>query len=110
MRSGVVAEVFRTGKKREIRCIEKEKHLLLSTEWIDDQDTSLESLVCVPLIHREIVVGTISLFTSYQHDYNHSDNDFINSLSNALALFTRTLDIEEGINKSSKGDIGYIEY
>jgi hypothetical protein len=100
----IVGRVFQSGKYDIINDIENHQEEFSSIQWVRDQN--LESLVCFPLIIFGKVVGTLSLFTGYSHDFSESDIDFLENVSFLMASFmVRSKGIPEDKIKLERQDV-----
>jgi GAF domain len=81
----IVGRVFQSGKYDIIADIDNNQDEFSSIQWVRDQN--LKSLVCFPLVILGKVIGTLSLFTGYSHDFSESDIDFLENVSFLLASF-----------------------
>ncbi|AFZ03907.1 GAF domain-containing protein [Calothrix sp. PCC 6303] len=83
----IVGRVFQSGKYEIIEDIEiKEREdEFTNLEWIKSQN--LKSFICFPLLILGKVIGTLSLFTGYIHEFTESDIDFLENVSFLLAAF-----------------------
>jgi hypothetical protein len=82
---GVVGKVFESGKYEKIEYIEEGKSELTNLKWIQTQN--LKSFICFPLLILGKVIGTLSLFTGYAHEFSDSDIEFLENVSFLLAAF-----------------------
>lgn len=81
----IVGRVFQSGKYEIVEDIAKSEDEFTNLEWIRSQN--LKSFICFPLLMLGKVVGTLSLFTGYIHEFTESDIDFLENVSFLLAAF-----------------------
>ena len=81
----IVGKVFQSGKYEIVENIEKRESEFTNLKWVEDQN--LQSFICFPLIILGKVIGTISLFTGYVHEFSESDIEFLENVSFLLAAF-----------------------
>ena len=81
----IVGKVFQSGKHEIVENISKREGEFTNIQWIRDQN--LKSFVCFPLKILGKVIGTISLFTGYVHEFSDSDLEFLENVSFLLAAF-----------------------
>lgn len=87
---GIVGEVLENKEPIIVENIEKNIDKFLNKEWIETQKKQgkpLKSFICYPLVIRNKVVGTISLFTGYYHKFIESELLFLKNISFQLAVF-----------------------
>lgn len=82
---GVVGKVFETGEYEIVKNIEDEEEKIIDKEWVKSQN--LKSFICFPLLTLGKVIGTLSLFTGYVHEFTDSDIEFLGNVSSLLAAF-----------------------
>lgn len=81
----IVGRVFHSGKHEIIKDITEREDEFTNIEWIRSQN--LKSFICFPLVMLGKVIGTLSLFTGYVHEFTESDIDFLENVSFLLAAF-----------------------
>jgi GAF domain-containing protein len=85
----IVGRVFQSGKYEIIKDIDKDIDKkgseFTNVEWIKSQN--LKSFICFPLLVLGKVIGTLSLFTGYVHEFTESDIEFLENVSFLLAAF-----------------------
>ncbi|NJL90486.1 MAG: DUF1822 family protein [Coleofasciculaceae cyanobacterium SM2_1_6] len=82
---GLVGTVFKSGEFIEISNISERKNEFTNRDWIESQ--GLESFICFPLIILGKVIGTLSLFTGYVHEFTKGDREFLENVSFLLAAY-----------------------
>lgn len=81
----IVGKVFQSGRHEKVEDIAKREDEFNNLEWIKSQN--LKSFICFPLLMLGKVIGTLSLFTGYIHEFNESDIVFLENVSFLLAAF-----------------------
>lgn len=81
----LVGEVYRNRQHIIIGDIDKEAHRFNSYSWINKQN--LKSFIGFPLAIQGEVVGTISLFAGYVHQFTKNDIEFLENISYLLAAY-----------------------
>lgn len=81
----IVGKVFQSGRHEKVEDITKREDEFNNLEWIRSQN--LKSFVCFPLLMLGKVIGTLSLFTGYIHEFTESDIIFLENVSFLLAAF-----------------------
>lgn len=82
---GIVGKVFETGKPEKVECIQERENEFTNLEWIKSQ--KFKSFICFPLLVLGKVIGTLSLFIGYVHQFSDSDIDFLENVAFLLAAF-----------------------
>jgi GAF domain-containing protein len=82
---GIVGEVFKSKKPIIIQNIETNKQKFFNKQWLEINQ--LKSCICYPLIMQGEVVGTVTLFTGYHHNFSDSDKAFLENISFQLGAF-----------------------
>jgi GAF domain-containing protein len=82
---GIVGKVFESGKFVAISNISEREKEFTSLSWVKSQ--GLKSFICFPLLILGKVIGTLSLFTGYTHEFTDSDIEFLENVSFLLAAF-----------------------
>ncbi|MBP0002890.1 MAG: GAF domain-containing protein [Cyanobacteria bacterium SBC] len=82
---GIVGKVFESGNLVAISNIKEREKEFSSLSWIKRQ--GLKSFICFPLLMLGKVIGTLSLFTGYVHEFTDSDIEFLENVSFLLAAF-----------------------
>jgi len=82
---GLVGTVFESGESIEISNISERKEEFTNGDWIESQ--GLKSFICFPLIILGKVIGTLSLFTGYVHEFTKGDLEFLENVSFLLAAY-----------------------
>jgi GAF domain-containing protein len=82
---GIVGKVFESGSFVEVPNINEREKDFTNLSWIKSQ--GLKSFICFPLIILGKVIGTLSLFTGYVHEFTDSDIEFLENVSFLLAAF-----------------------
>ena len=95
---GVVAEKL----KPEYFLISEENigRFFVNEEWV--RNNQFKSFGCFPLISRDKLVGTISLYVSYEYDFHPSCLKFLNRLTTLLASFIRRVNEDEKLEQMDK--------
>jgi GAF domain-containing protein len=81
----IVGRVFQSGRYEKVEDIAKREDEFNNLEWIKSQN--LKSFICFPLLMLGKVIGTLSLFTGYIHEFTESDIVFLENVSFLLAAF-----------------------
>ena len=108
----IVGRVFQSGRHEIVEDISKRESEFTNLEWIRSQN--LKSFVCFPLLILGKVIGTISLFTGYIHEFSESDIDFLENVAFLLAAFRvrsrRIKEIEIPRDTSTTNEIESLYY
>lgn len=89
----IVAKVFRNLKPEKVERIEERINEFKSVDWINKQN--LKSFVCFPLVIKEKAIGTLSLFTGYEHNFSENDIEFLENVSHLLAAYAYRVGVKE---------------
>jgi hypothetical protein len=81
----IVGRVFESGKYELVENIETRKDEFTNLQWIESQN--LKSFICFPLSILGKVVGTLSLFTGYVHEFSDGDINFLKDVALLLAAY-----------------------
>jgi GAF domain-containing protein len=81
---GMVGKVWETGQYI-IKDVDENPEEFMSRVWMKEQP--LTSFICFPLSIQGEVVGTLSLFTGYKHQFNLNEIDFLTNVSYLLAAY-----------------------
>jgi signal transduction histidine kinase len=81
----IPGEVFATGEKEIITDIEERKIEFKNIDWITQN--GLKSYVCLPLPVKNKRVGTLSLFTGFNHQFYESDINYLEDVASLIASF-----------------------
>jgi GAF domain-containing protein len=93
---GLVGRVYQTGEPIEINKTKDKLKLFLSREWIEK--VNLESFFCFPLIYQGKSVGTMSIFTGYEHELFDSERKFLQEISLLLASCQSAIDEQNEVD------------
>lgn len=77
--SGIAGEVFKTQKTIFIEYIDCEIDKFSNREFI--KQNNFKSYVCIPLLMRERVFGTISVFIGYYHRFSNNHKYFLENIA-----------------------------
>lgn len=81
---GMTGKVCESGQYI-IKHVDENPEEFFSRIWMKEQ--RLKSFICFPLSIQGEVVGTLSLFTRYKHQFNPSEIDFLTNVSYLLAAY-----------------------
>lgn len=87
---GLVGKVYRTKEPIEINKISENVKLFVSRKWI--MDSNLKSFFCYPLIYQGQAIGTMSIFTGYEHELHDQDRKFLQEVSLLVASCHSAID------------------
>ncbi|MDJ0900815.1 MAG: GAF domain-containing protein [Xenococcus sp. MO_188.B8] len=82
---GIVGEVYIRKRYKAINISKKTLKNFYSWEWINKN--KLKSFFCFPCLIQGKVVGTISLFTGYEHSLDEDDINFLQNVSFLVAAY-----------------------
>jgi GAF domain-containing protein len=82
---GLVGKTFQLGQPVLIESISERIKQFKSKDWI--KLNKFESFGCFPLIYKEDVVGTLSLYTGYKYEFHRSSREFLGRVSSLIAAF-----------------------
>jgi nitrogen-specific signal transduction histidine kinase len=94
---GIVGQVFKTNTAEYINDIENYKKPYFNKTWIEKN--SLKSHACVPLSIEDNVVGNISVYTGYKHEFSDSDKSFLRTISFLTAAIIYIVQYKEELSK-----------
>lgn len=98
---GMVGKVAQTGQYI-VKYVDENPEEFKSRRWIISQ--KLKSFICFPLSIEGKVVGTLSLFTGYKHDFKGIDFDFLTNFSRLLAAYKVAISNNKNIEKHEPND------
>jgi signal transduction histidine kinase len=99
---GLLGEVFSTKKPRIVLNISSSDLEYFNIKWIEKN--GLVSHACYPLIARNKCVGTISVFTSYEHKFYDNDKSFLQTTAFLASSFINRINLEDELGKT-KGEL-----
>lgn len=82
---GLVGKAFQLGQPTIVENISDRIDQFKSKDWI--QLNQFQSFGCFPLIYKEDVVGTLSLYTAYQYQFHPGTKEFLGRVSFLIAAF-----------------------
>ena len=86
---GLAEKAISTGRKIIIQDIRDQKHIQKfspnNRDWIIDNE--LNSFACFPLVAKDRIVGTISLYTGFNYDFYPDSVRFVQSVADLVASF-----------------------
>ena len=86
---GLAGRVYKTEEPIIIRRIEDGKNEFRNIDWI--KSNHLKSYACFPLSIESKVVGTLSLYTGFIHNFDDSDTEFLENICSLIATFSESL-------------------
>lgn len=95
---GIVGKVFETNEPEYIPDIEKyDKDKYFNGGWI--KENGLRSHACVPLSVEDKVVGTISVYAAYKHEFSETNKSFLKTISFLTAAIIAIVQHKEELSK-----------
>jgi signal transduction histidine kinase len=85
---GFAGRVFASGVPIIIRDLREKASEFQNVTWI--QSNHLRSYACVPLKVKDKVVGTLSVYTGFVHQFDESDVDLLNNIAFLVAAFVES--------------------
>lgn len=82
---GLVGRAFQLGQPTIVENISDRIDQFKSKDWI--QLNQFQSFGCFPLIYKDDVVGTLSLYTAYQYQFHPGTKEFLGRVSFLIAAF-----------------------
>lgn len=99
--SQIVGEVYNSKKEKYIKDInEVEIKKFNNKEWI--RNNQLKSFACLPLCVQEECVGTISVYTKYNHIFYKDHRNFLEQIALLTAAIISRVKISESLRKLRK--------
>jgi signal transduction histidine kinase len=89
-------KVYTNGKPEIVGDIDARINDFAHVEWIRSND--FKSYACFPLLVQTRVVGTLSLFMSFRHEFYDSDINFLNNLCFLTAMFAEASRVIDELN------------
>ncbi|HCF30290.1 MAG TPA: hypothetical protein DEV81_24525 [Cyanobacteria bacterium UBA11049] len=92
---GLAGRVAESGKPLILQGIRNEPQInsFTNRSWINEN--RFESFGCFPLLAKEDVLGTLSLYTGYNYDFYPDSIEFVQSVADLLASFVYRLKLEK---------------
>lgn len=94
---GIVGQVFETNTPEYINDITNYQKPYFNKGWIEEN--GLKSHACVPLFIEGNVVGTISVYTGYKHEFSHTNKSFLTTISFLTAAIIDMVQNKEELRK-----------
>ena len=93
--TGLAGKVAQSGKRLILQKIHQPKQVkkFRNYKWIIDN--KFESFGCFPLIAKEQIVGTLSLYTGYNYDFHPESIEFVQSVADLIASFVHGMQQEK---------------
>jgi GAF domain-containing protein len=112
---GLVGKVYRTKEPVEINKINDDSiKLFVNRKWI--KKSELKSFFCFPLIYQGKAIGTMSIFTGYEHELHDGDRKFLQEVSLLMASCQSVIDdrskfdeLKESVDSIEESDLSSIE-
>jgi len=82
---GLVGKALQSGQPTIVENISERIDQFKSKEWI--QLNRFESFGCFPLLYKDEVVGTLSLYTGYKYEFHPGVQEFLGRVSFLIAAF-----------------------
>lgn len=82
---GLVGKALQSGQPTIVEHINERIDQFKSKDWI--QLNGFESFGCFPLIYKNEVVGTLSLYTGYKYEFHPGVQEFLGRVSFLIAAF-----------------------
>jgi signal transduction histidine kinase len=86
---GFAGRVYATGQQIIIKNLDERANEFQNVKWI--QRNHLKSYACFPLSVKETVVGTLSVYTGFVHNFDKSDIKFLENISFLIAAFVESV-------------------
>ncbi len=90
--TGFAGQVFNTKKRLTFIISEEKRSEFKNKRWIDEN--YFKAFGCFPLMLQEKVVGTLSLFSSYEYKYHPSSINFVETVASTIASFIARVELE----------------
>jgi GAF domain-containing protein len=84
----IAREVVRTREPEWCSDVAAIRHRLGNCGWFDINH--IMGYGCVPLLVREKAVGTLSVFTTYPHEFNSDETRYLGTLASLIATFAES--------------------
>lgn len=84
----IVNDVFKSGKAVIIHDISKEIEYFTSAEWI--RINGFVSFASFPLKTDKRILGTLSLYTNYKHEFSDLDQEYLKTILDSLSIFVES--------------------
>jgi GAF domain-containing protein len=82
---GLVGEAFQWGQPTIVENIKACLDQFKSKDWI--RLNGFESFGCFPMIYKDEVVGTLSLYTGYRYEFHPGTKEFLGRVAFLVAAF-----------------------
>jgi signal transduction histidine kinase len=95
---GILGKVYNSKKLEIISRIYDRRQDYHNIDWI--VDNGLVSHACFPLVVKDKCVGTISVFTKYEHKFYEDDISFLQTISFLAGSFIARVNLESELRKT----------
>lgn len=90
---GILGKAYNSKKPQFVSRISERNSEYHNIKWIEDN--GLVSHACYPLVDKYQCVGTISVFTKYEHKFYEDDMSLLQTISSSVASFITRVNLEQ---------------
>lgn len=95
---GFAGKVYKNGEPEYIKDLDARAEEFQNASWI--RLNHLKAYACVPLLINERAVGTLSLYTGFEHNFDDIDKELLKNISFLIAAFTESVRVISELNET----------